>query len=160
MLFTVVGCGCIIGVVTVFVCGVVSSFIVLLVHWIQWSLHPRWHLPSLLMDRPRCYCHSCFYSRNVYPYMVIQRLRWTCMLWSYEPAHFFKHDYPMATWQMHVQGFWIFFYIQCTPDNWTVSVPNKSGPFIQMANIADFYANCLQPTILHMIHVHTCMYNN
>ena len=57
---------------------------------------------------------------------------------------------------MHV----VAIYIQCTPDNWTTSVPNKSGPFIQMANISDFYANCLQCTILHMIHVHMCMYNN
>ena len=50
--------------------------------------------------------------------------------------------------------------VQCTPDDWTTSVPNKSGPFMQIANISDFYVNCLQCKMLHMIHVHTYMYNN
>ena len=72
-------------------------------------------------------------------------------------------DDPTVTVQVPTLPFTLVVHcklVQCTPDNWTTSVPIKSGPFIQMANISDFYANCLQCTILHMIHVHTCIYNN
>ena len=73
--------------------------------------------------------------------LVVFYCLWVCCYW----------------WYFIVCGF-VVFGGQCTPDNWTTSVPNRSGPFIQMANISDFYANCLQCTILHMIHIyiHVC----